>query len=71
MKYSAGWTEWVTVGGCSVTCGSGFTTRRRQCVNGVNCPGQSTDTQACNLAPCGGMCLCSAREYCQGVYFGN
>ncbi|XP_066920815.1 SCO-spondin-like isoform X2 [Clytia hemisphaerica] len=55
---NGGYSEWSEFGGCSVTCGDGNMARERMCTNpepkgeGLPCQGPSTETKACNLAPC-------------------
>ena len=54
-----GWSEpeWSE---CSATCGGGTQTRTRTCTNpapahgGLDCQGESTETQDCNTLPCPG-----------------
>ena len=53
------WGTWTSYSSCSVTCGQGTQKRTRGCNNpapehgGTNCPGQSYENRACNLATCG------------------
>ncbi|XP_076436159.1 SCO-spondin-like [Babylonia areolata] len=60
----SGWSSWQTSGSCSVTCGSGRLTQRRQrdCTDpspqygGKTCTGNSTETRStpCRKQPCPG-----------------
>lgn len=53
-----GWSSWVDVSGCTVTCGGGNQTRLRTCSNpppnhgGQPCPGPNRDVQPCNVQAC-------------------
>ena len=53
------WTAWDT---CSVTCGNGTQTRTRDCSNpvpehgGIDCTGDTSETQTCDQVPCPGKC---------------
>ncbi|XP_053387080.1 uncharacterized protein LOC123541758 isoform X1 [Mercenaria mercenaria] len=53
-----GWTDWEDWRACSVTCGTGFTTRIRTCSNprpsimGRYCDGTSLQVQSCNNTSC-------------------
>ncbi|XP_053387077.1 hemicentin-1-like isoform X2 [Mercenaria mercenaria] len=52
------WTDWEDWGACSVTCGTGFTTRIRTCSNprpsimGRYCDGTSLQVQSCKNTSC-------------------
>ncbi|WAR26354.1 HMCN1-like protein [Mya arenaria] len=52
---NCGWSAWFH-GPCSVTCGTGNQTRLRHCNTGhvVDCPGNKTETIACQMKPCPG-----------------
>ncbi|XP_053387079.1 uncharacterized protein LOC128550946 [Mercenaria mercenaria] len=53
-----GWTDWENWRACSVTCGTGFTTRIRTCSNpkpsimGRYCDGTSLQVQSCSNTSC-------------------
>ncbi|CAC5365513.1 Coadhesin,Thrombospondin-1,Adhesion G protein-coupled receptor B1,Mucin-like protein,Receptor-type tyrosine-protein phosphatase gamma,Hemicentin-1,Thrombospondin-2,A disintegrin and metalloproteinase with thrombospondin motifs adt-1,Properdin [Mytilus coruscus] len=54
---NGGWSSWVFVGDCSVTCGTGTQSRRRYCNNpvptaGASCHGAEYDYHSCRI-PCG------------------
>ncbi|XP_053387078.1 hemicentin-1-like isoform X3 [Mercenaria mercenaria] len=55
-----GWTDWEDWGACSVTCGTGFTTRIWTCSNprtsimGRYCDGTSVQVQSCKNSSCSG-----------------
>ncbi|WAR26346.1 LOW QUALITY PROTEIN: HMCN1-like protein [Mya arenaria] len=53
--FSVRWSAWFH-GPCSVTCGTGIQTRLRHCNTGhvVDCPGNKTETIACQMKPCPG-----------------
>lgn len=77
------WTEWSLFNTCSVSCGGGTQSRTRSCGNpapsmgGAFCPGQSTETQACNPTPCPGSIIilsmikeiAEACQECNSHYF--
>ncbi|XP_061163025.1 A disintegrin and metalloproteinase with thrombospondin motifs adt-1-like [Saccostrea echinata] len=52
------WSDWTAWGDCSVSCGSGYQQRSRNCTNprpqnsGLNCLGTIAETQTCNPSPC-------------------
>ncbi|WAR29734.1 HMCN1-like protein, partial [Mya arenaria] len=50
------WATWATWGACSVTCGSGTSTRTRGChapqYGGKPCNGHSTDQKTCTMVNC-------------------
>lgn len=52
------WSEWSEYGECSVECGGGVQIRTRDCNNpapengGLDCVGNSTETQECNTCAC-------------------
>ena len=54
------WDEWEDWGPCSVSCETGWTTRRRQCIDTVTleavspskCFGKDVEYQACTLQKC-------------------
>ena len=55
------WTSWGDWGTCSVTCGSGFVVRSRDCTNpkpqhgGDDCPGVAKEFKDCEVeTPCPG-----------------
>src|SRR6218665_284175 len=49
------WSMWTNWADCNVTCGSGWTTRKRSCNNptpffgGLTCPGQARDSKTCSI----------------------
>lgn len=51
------WNEWI---GCSATCGGGQMRRSRRCndpvpqYNGLDCPGNGTESEQCAQDPCPG-----------------
>ncbi|XP_052098830.1 thrombospondin-1-like [Mytilus californianus] len=60
-RVNGDWTDWATWGACSLTCdsGSGSQSRSRNCTNpapannGLDCSGDSTETQSCSsTVPC-------------------
>lgn len=57
-----GFSEWDDWTECSVSCGGGGQTRTRRCDNpapqfgGLDCVGDMTECQACNIKPCGSQC---------------
>ena len=50
------WNDWSQWDDCSVTCGGGLITRRRDCANGEigeeGCVGVSTESQVCANEVC-------------------
>ena len=52
------WSVWGAWSTCSATCGTGVTSRDRNCDqpapqhNGADCPGDSTETRACDTISC-------------------
>ena len=68
---NGGWSAWSSWSACSVTCGGGTQTRTRTCTNpapscgGANCPGSSSESQACNMQPC--YIDCGLRFYDNGT----
>lgn len=50
------WSSWGELGSCSTTCGNGFKTRTRVCVNsqlqGVECDGNSEESFPCRIRSC-------------------
>ena len=44
------WDHWS----CSVTCGRGTETRKRRCMSGNDCRGNSEESRACNKQTCPG-----------------
>ena len=54
------WAPWSTWSECSTTCGAGTRTKTRTKVTnelgGGLCPGQPSESEACNLKSCGKMC---------------
>ncbi|XP_052778494.1 uncharacterized protein LOC128215934 [Mya arenaria] len=53
VTHISGWSAWFH-GPCSVTCGTGSQTRLRHCNTGhvVDCPGNKTETIACQMKSC-------------------
>lgn len=55
---NGGWSTWSTYSVCTQTCGGGTQTRTRTCTNpapangGVQCAGNSLETQVCNIQSC-------------------
>ncbi|XP_078342697.1 uncharacterized protein LOC144628471 isoform X5 [Oculina patagonica] len=55
---NGGWSNWGVWGSCSLTCGGGIQTRMRTCTNppptssGVDCQGNSSQSQSCNTNEC-------------------
>ena len=55
-----GWSEFEEWSECSTTCGGGTQTRTRSCTNpapaydGLDCQGESSETQDCNNQNCPG-----------------
>ncbi|XP_048736194.2 coadhesin-like [Ostrea edulis] len=53
-----GWSVWSDYKQCSVSCGGGHRLRHRSCDNpppsygGQDCPGNSTESEMCNISPC-------------------
>ena len=58
------WGAWRDWDQCSVTCGTGVSTRTRQCNwppaqrGGAPCPGDHTQTKPCAMDPCPGRPAC-------------
>ena len=54
------WSDWEDWSDCPVTCGEGQQRRTRTCTNppaafeGKPCPGNDSETRACNEKPCPG-----------------
>ena len=52
------WSSWSEFSPCSVTCGGGTRSRKRECNNppavdtGTDCPGDSCEVAICNTQPC-------------------
>ena len=49
------WSEWSSYGPCSSTCGQGFQTRRRTCLESFgtqDCQGKSSESKGCNSQLC-------------------
>ncbi|XP_037691794.1 SCO-spondin-like [Choloepus didactylus] len=71
------WAVWEAWGPCSVSCGGGYRSRRRSCVDpppkngGAPCPGASQERAPCSLQPCRGGTDCGlgrvhvSAELCQ------
>ena len=61
LAVDGGWSEWVTIGSCSKSCGSGEQNMERTCTNpspqhnGKQCEGRSSKTESCNEHPCPGI----------------
>jgi len=57
-KVDGGFTLWATWSSCSVTCGDGTRSRSRTCTNpepqhgGLDCVGDTIETDVCNDAAC-------------------
>ncbi|XP_071156713.1 proprotein convertase subtilisin/kexin type 6-like isoform X2 [Mytilus edulis] len=49
--YQGSWTNWNQWSSCSVTCGRGTQSRRRQCHSG-HCSGERSETRQCNNHEC-------------------
>ena len=55
---NGGWTDFGDWSECSAECGGGTKSRKRSCTNptpaygGIQCSGNSTETQTCNTDPC-------------------
>ncbi|XP_052064146.1 receptor-type tyrosine-protein phosphatase mu-like [Mytilus californianus] len=53
-----GWTSWISVGACPVTCGTGLQSRTRYCTNpapennGSHCQGEEYDYISCTRTAC-------------------
>ena len=65
---NGGWTLWsVWTSACSKPCNSGQISRHRTCTNprplynGSNCPGNDTESKACNQHSCKGELIMSLR----------
>ncbi|MEQ2174765.1 hypothetical protein GOODEAATRI_011268 [Goodea atripinnis] len=57
---TAKWSPWGPWGSCSVTCGGGRRTRRRNCVRTsetVQCAGRPAEIQKCGRSPCPGKVI--------------
>ncbi|VDH89957.1 Hypothetical predicted protein [Mytilus galloprovincialis] len=50
-KYQRSWTNWNQWSSCSVTCGRGTRSRRRQCHSG-HCSSERSETRQCNNQEC-------------------
>jgi len=52
------WGEWINIGPCTLTCGSGLQTQVRECIGGSvgtpNCEGNTQRNIPCNTQPCQG-----------------
>ena len=59
------WLEWGAWSECTLTCGSGSTTRTRICVEplhgGETCDGDNTEQDTCNTFECPGKCTHAAQ----------
>ncbi|XP_065181544.1 A disintegrin and metalloproteinase with thrombospondin motifs 17-like [Sycon ciliatum] len=55
---AGGWTDWTEWSDCTLTCGDGYSQRRRECDNpepangGADCEGRSVDIRKCIRRPC-------------------
>lgn len=63
MCESSEWAPWTNWGSCSLTCGSGLTSRNRLCSyagqdpnvdNAAVCGGPGSEEESCNERPCPG-----------------
>lgn len=58
-----GWADFGNWSMCSVTCGTGTSTRQRACDNppaahgGLPCPGSKTEQKICHLDTCPGRII--------------
>ena len=56
LESTGGWGSWSSFSPCSSTCGGGTRTRTRECKDstdgGAECPGESSETEACNTEEC-------------------
>ncbi|XP_052067308.1 hemicentin-1-like [Mytilus californianus] len=55
---NGGWTSWLSLGACTVSCGTGLQSRTRYCTNpapannGSHCQGEEYDYISCTLSAC-------------------
>ena len=69
------WGQWSSAwSACSKTCGDGVRTKTRQCNNpaplhgGIDCSGNSAETQACKEKDCPGRNYCFNSSYVQVTF---
>jgi len=59
-----GWTSWDQWSTCTQSCGDGMISRERTCTNpvpvfgGLECQGQTSNYDTCNVMNCRGMFIC-------------
>ena len=51
LDVGGSWSDWGAYGECSASCGTGSRTRTRTC-GGVDCSGEFTEKEDCNMEPC-------------------
>ena len=70
-----GWSEFSDWSECSATCGGGTQTRIRTCTNpapalgGVDCQGESSETQNCNTHHCPGKIYTDIQSHNRAVIY--